>query len=160
MVKTRLRTYIGIQVGAFFTESQETSFLLLLLCRDFIEFSVFPTGFVLHCRSKKRRGRSMRNYINTTIPSHLIHPQKPRPFGSSTACQKRFFLCFHSFFTMIKQLTAEHRLSAVRTALFLLHPFLRMKRSSRYLYILLQILFIKNLAVEDKRNNYKGRMVY
>ena len=30
MVKTRLRTYIGIQVGAFFTERQKTSFSLLL----------------------------------------------------------------------------------------------------------------------------------
>ena len=139
MVKTRLRTYIGIQVGAFFTESQETSFLLLLLCRDFIEFSVFPTGFVLHCRSKKRRGRSMRYYINNTLHSHLIYPQKPRPFGSSTACQKRFFLYVHTFFTIIKQLTAaEHRLSAVRTALFLLHPFLRMIRNSRNLYMLIK----------------------
>ena len=93
----------------------------------------------------------MSNYINTTTHSHGIHPQRLRPFSRSTACQKRFFLCFHSFFTMIKQLTAEHRLSAVRTALFLLHPFLRMKRSSRYLYILLQILSIKNSAVEDKK---------
>ena len=89
--------------------------------------------------TKKRRGRSMRNYINTTIHSHLIHPQKPRPFSSSTACQKRFFLCFHSFLTVIKQLTAaEHRLSAVRTALFLLHLFLRMIRNSRYLCMLMK----------------------
>ena len=94
----------------------------------------------------------MSNYINTTTHSHGIHTQRLRPFSRSTACQKRFFLCFHSFFTMIKQLTAEHRLSAVRTALFLLHPFLRMKRSSRYLYILLQILFIKNLVIEDKKD--------
>ena len=93
----------------------------------------------------------MNNYINTTTHSHGIHPQRLRPFSRSTACQKRFFLCFRSFFTMIKQLTAEHRLSAVRTALCLLHPFLRMKRSSRYLYILLQILSIKNSAVEDKK---------
>ena len=102
-------------------------------------FSVFPTGYMLHCKYKKRRGRSMRNYINTTIHSHLIHPQKPRPFSSSTACQKRFFLCFHSFLTVIKQLTAaEHRLSAVRTALFLLHLFLRMIRNSRYLCMLMK----------------------
>ena len=102
-------------------------------------FSVFPTGYMLHCKYKKRRGRSMRNYINTTIHSHLIHPQKPRPFSSSTACQKLFFLCFHSFLTIIKQLTAaEHRLSAVRTALFLLHPFLRMIRNSGYFYLLIK----------------------
>ena len=86
--------------------------------------------------TKKRRGRSMRNYINTTIHSHLIHPQKPRPFSSSTACQKRFFLCFHS---IIKQFTAaEHRLSAVSTALFLLYPFLRMIQNSRYFYLLMK----------------------
>ena len=57
-------------------------------------FSVFPTGYMLHCKYKKRRGRSMRNYINSTIHSHLIHPQKPRPFSSSTACQKRFSYTF------------------------------------------------------------------
>ena len=97
------------------------------------------TEYMLHCKYKKRRGRSMRNYINNTLHSHLIHPQKPRPFGSSTACQKRFFLCFHSFLTVIKQLTAaEHRLSAVRTALFLSHPFLRMIRNSRYFYLLIK----------------------
>ena len=91
--------------------------------------------------TKKRRGRSMRNYINTTIHSHLIHPQKPRPFSSSTACQKRFFLYVHTFFTIIKQLTAaKYRLSAVRTALFLLHPFLRMIRNSRYFYLLMKTI--------------------
>ena len=104
-------------------------------------FSVFPTGYMLHCKYKKRRGRSMRNYINTTIHSHLIHPQKPRPFSSSTACQKRFFLYVHTFFTIIKQLTAaKYRLSAVRTALFLLHPFLRMIRNSRYFYLLMKTI--------------------
>ena len=60
---------------------------VFLLSPDRIFFIIcILTEYMLHCKYKKRRGQSMRNYINNTLHSHLIYPQKPRPFGSSTAC--------------------------------------------------------------------------
>ena len=84
----------------------------------------------------------MRNYIINTIYPFTIHPQKPRPFRSSTACEKRFFLCFQQlklFFSYPKQYAAIKRHLSAVTALFLIHKLLVVKASGRHFWIPMKI---------------------
>lgn len=104
---------MGYLKNSYKALSFKTEFLLRLYS-DFKIFLYFQQDIYT---VNTKRGQSMRNYINTTI--HSSNSSAKPGLSVAQPPARSVFLCFHSFLTVIKWLTAaEHRLSAVRTALF------------------------------------------